>query len=181
MTFSDLKFSVDSQELLNGGWSNLYFPYFQFPIVRLPNLQKNDMVDIVKIKHIEKYSKPPTRFNQSTLLSKMEAEGLGTKSTRADIIATLLKRKYLSQNTFNNLEPTNLGFSIVTVLKKFLPLMFSSELTRHFELQLKNIQLEKHEEKIFTTDAIKKVNNLIYKFENNKAVIKYEISNLLKI
>jgi DNA topoisomerase I len=181
MTLSDVKFSVNSQELLNGGWSNLYYPYFQFPIVRLPNLQKNDMVNIVKIKYIEKYSKPPTRFNQSTLLSKMEAEGLGTKSTRADIIATLLKRKYLSQNTFNNLEPTNLGFSIVTVLKKFVPLMFSSELTRHFELQLKNIQLEKHEEKIFTNDAIKKVNNLIYKFESNKAAINYEISNLLKI
>jgi DNA topoisomerase IA len=59
--------------------------------------------------------------------------------------------------------------------------MFSSELTRHFELQLKNIQLEKHEEKIFTIDAIKKVNNLIYKFESNKAAINYEISNLLKI
>ena len=181
MSLLDLKFSVDSQELLSRGWTDIYFPYFQFPIFHLPNLQKNEMVNLVKIEYFEKFTKPPARFNQSTLLSKMETEGLGTNSTRADIIATLIRRDYLSHNSSNNLEPTNLGFSIVNVLKKFVPLMFSSDLTRHFELQLKNLQLGKYDEKIFTNNAIKKVDNLICKFEDNKIAINHEIVNLLRI
>jgi DNA topoisomerase-1 len=179
MSLFDLKFSVDRQEFLNTGWTDIYFPYFQFPIFQLPNLQKNEAVNLVKIKYIEKFTKPPAKFNQSTLLSKMEAEGLGTNSTRADIIDTLIRRDYLSQNALNNIEPTNLGFSIVTVLTKFVPLMFSCDLTRQFELQLKNLQLEKHDEKIFTNNAIKKVNDLLCKFENNKIAINHEIVNLL--
>jgi DNA topoisomerase-1 len=181
MSLFDLKFSVDSQELLSRGWTDIYCPYFQFPIFHLPNLQKNELVNLVKIEYIEKFTKPAARFNQSTLLSKMETEGLGTNSTRADIIATLIRRNYLYHNTSNNLEPTNLGFSIVNVLKKFVPLMFSSDLTRHFELQLKNLQLGKYDEKIFTNNAIKKVDNLICKFEDNKIAINHEIVNLLRI
>ena len=35
---------------------------------------------------------PPRRYNQSSLLEKMESEGIGTKATRADIIATLVDK-----------------------------------------------------------------------------------------
>ena len=45
---------------------------------------------------IEKFIQPPRRFNQATLLEKMEKDQIGTKTTRANIINTLFKRNYIT-------------------------------------------------------------------------------------
>ena len=62
------------------------------------NSRMGESVEVNEVTAMEDYTKPPARYNQATLLDKMESEGIGTKSTRADIINLLIKRKYIIQD-----------------------------------------------------------------------------------
>lgn len=101
-----------------------------------PTLREGDLVDVEAIvveEHLRSY---PARFNQATLLERMEKEGVGTKATRADIISTLLGRGYVSGET---LVPTELGFALIEVMREHCPQIVSTRLTRDIENQLEKI------------------------------------------
>ncbi len=79
----------------------------------------------------------PPRYNQATLLEKMEKEEIGTKATRADVISTLLDRGYVSGET---LVPTELGFALIEAMREHCPQIISTRLTREVEAQLERVE-----------------------------------------
>ena len=76
------------------GWMVLYKPYVRFNQRKLPELHKGDVLKNVGVEMEEKFTQPSYRYNQASMLAKMEQEKIGTKATRADIISTLFKRNY---------------------------------------------------------------------------------------
>ena len=96
------KFTFRSEEkkIVFEGWIEFYRPYFDLSgfvvLDSLSFLKRNDILENVKIALLEKYTQPPPRYNQSTLLQKMEREKIGTKATRSEIISTLFKRNYIT-------------------------------------------------------------------------------------
>ena len=103
----------------------------------IPTLRQGDSVGVLAIVVEERFRARPARYNQSTLLEKMEKEGVGTKATRADIISTLLLRGYV---TGDALVPTELGFSLIEAMRKHCPQIISTRLTREIEAQLERIE-----------------------------------------
>jgi DNA topoisomerase I len=110
-------FKAEEKKVMIEGWNALYRPYSDIShfITQniLPQINKDDIVKNIEIKLIEKKTQPPPRYNQSSLLQKMEKEKIGTKATRAEIINTLYKRNYITnsvsilkqnQNIFNHQE-----------------------------------------------------------------------------
>jgi DNA topoisomerase-1 len=95
-------FKSEEKKILIEGWIALYRPYSDTShfITHhiLPQINKNDKVKIIDIKLIEKQTQPPPRYNQDSLLQKMEKEKIGTKATRAEIINTLYKRNYITNS-----------------------------------------------------------------------------------
>jgi DNA topoisomerase-1 len=85
----------------------------------------------------EHFRARPARYNQATLLEKMEREGIGTKATRADIISTLLRRGYVAGDT---MVPSELGFSLIEAMREHCPQIISTRLTRDIEAQLEKIE-----------------------------------------
>ncbi len=73
---------------------------------------------VVKVDCIEKFESAPPRFNQSSLLERMERESIGTKATRAETISTLIKRNYVSGDS---LVATDLGLSIIEIMQGDCP------------------------------------------------------------
>jgi DNA topoisomerase I len=67
----------------------------------------------------------------------MENERMGTKATRAEIIATLVGRGYANRES---MEVTDLGFSVVEAMEKFSPAIVTTELTRGIEQELEKIE-----------------------------------------
>lgn len=73
----------------------------------LPALAKGDSVRVVDLEKLEKKTKPPKRFTNSSLLALMQNPkggdgegklvGLGTEATRASIIDELIQRRYVEQ------------------------------------------------------------------------------------
>ncbi len=136
---SSYKFSYTTQEILREGWLYLYPNQLKNYISSSDlNVKIGSKVRIERALLIKTYSKPPPRYNKSTLLKWMEFENIGTEATRAEIIETLLKRGYLKQ-VKNGLDITDLGIKIANVLSSLFTELLSVQLTREFEDKLNKI------------------------------------------
>src|SRR5215211_2072516 len=87
-----------------------------------------------------KLTEPPIYFNYSSLLSKMESEEIGTKSTRGNIIELLIRRDYVTVHNYNNIKSNDLGILLIEFMKKNLPIIISTDLTRSLEHYLADIE-----------------------------------------
>ena len=106
-------FKAEEKKILVEGWIALYRPYSDIShfITQhiLPPINKNDIVKNIDIKLIEKQTQPQSRYNQSSLLQKMEKEKIGTKATRAEIINTLYKRNYITNSVRTSQQNQNIS------------------------------------------------------------------------
>ncbi len=122
------------------GWIKYYRPYATMHDIELPQLNVGDILTNKGIKSTEKFTQPPLRFNQASLLDMMEKEQIGTKATRAEIIRTLIDRGYI---TSESIEATDLGFAVIESMRSYMPDIVSTELTREMEKQLDEVALGK--------------------------------------
>src|SRR3989338_8138029 len=90
---------------------------------------------------VEKQTQPPQRYTEASIIKALEAENLGTKATRAEIIQTLFDRQYA---TGKSIEVTPLGLSVFEAMKKHVPEIMYPDLTRNFEGEMEEIQVKKN-------------------------------------
>jgi DNA topoisomerase-1 len=65
-------------------------------------------------------TQPPPRYTEASLVKALEENGIGRPSTYAPIIETVLQRGYVERED-RALKPTELGFRVVELLKKYFP------------------------------------------------------------
>ncbi|MEM8909694.1 MAG: DNA topoisomerase, partial [Bacteroidota bacterium] len=122
----------------------------------------------------EKQTQPPKNYTEATLLRAMEtagkkvddealrelmkANGIGRPSTRANIIETLFKRRYI-QRKRKLIIPTEMGIQLIDTIQNNL--LKSAELTGQWEKQLRDIEQGKYSAKQFVGDMKAMVSNLI--------------------
>ncbi len=131
------RFLARGEAVLIEGWSRFYAPYSFLREARLPKVSEGDPARMASVSHDAKYTEPPPRFNQSSIIKFMERSGLGTKSTRAEIVDTLYRRGYISGGM---IEVTELGAGVITTLKRHFPRLVSIELTRRVEAEMEEIE-----------------------------------------
>lgn len=134
---SDEIFTTTGKTILDNGWKDIYKHEVKEDSEKedeptLPQVHENDIVDFLTGEILEKVTKPPTRFNPSTLLKAMkeiykyvkdaalkadlkECSGIGTEATRAGIIDKLQTTGFLSLEK-KYLVPTEKAQMMVTVL-----------------------------------------------------------------
>ncbi len=132
-------FKAEGKMPVYEGWMVFYKPYVRLEQRDLPELHKDDAVRNLGVEMEEKFTQPPYRYNQASLLARMEHEKIGTKATRADIIATLFKRNYISSGK-SGIEAADLGFAIIDSMREFMPVIVSTSLTRSMEEQLELVE-----------------------------------------
>jgi DNA topoisomerase I len=94
--------------MLYEGWMYFYKPYVNVARTELIELHEGDILRNVAVTMDEKYTQPQPRFNQATLLEKMEKEKIGTKATRSEVISTLLPVQLRTVMGEVELEPRKL-------------------------------------------------------------------------
>ncbi|MGQ4875239.1 MAG: DNA topoisomerase [Promethearchaeia archaeon] len=98
-------------------------------------------IPILKIDLIKMQTKPPPRYTDTTLLKLMELNGIGTKSTRPEIIKILIKRKLIFRKK-NSYYISDLGnFLISELIKVWLPFL-KPTFTKFVEEQLEKVKNE---------------------------------------
>jgi len=154
-------FKATGSRVLAEGWLRFYGAYAAKESAQLPPLKEGNVAKVLRVEVFEEFSAQPLRYNQSSLLEKMERENLGTKATRADIISTLIGRGYI---TGERISATNLGFAVVGMMKSYSPAIISTKLTRDIEERLQEIERG-------TADARSLVRETIRVLSENLAII----------
>jgi DNA topoisomerase-1 len=150
------QFFVTGRRTKKPGWIKWSGGYNSFNDVELPKFAENDTFNVVDANYTTNYSRPKPRFNQSSLLRKMEDVEIGTKATRSEIIKNLFDRKYVNGDP---ISITPLGETITEVLKKYSSQVISIELSRKLE-QMGDLvensinKTNKSEESFLLSDAI---------------------------
>ena len=72
--------------MVEPGWYTVY-PFSEAQETILPPFVVGEHLSIKKVTLEEKETQPPARYSQSKLIQRMEELGLGTKSTRHEVIA----------------------------------------------------------------------------------------------
>ena len=133
----DHRFRASGSRTTFIGWMKYYRGDVGRKDLEPPPLTKGDSVDVVRVTIEEKFDQRPPRYNQSSLLEKMENEEIGTKATRADIVSTLLSRGYASGES---LEVTGLGFALAETMEDYAPSVLGTALTRQIEERLEAVE-----------------------------------------
>jgi len=131
-------FRVEETGLLVAGWTALTNgARWETTSSRALELRQGDRLLVEAVDVDEQMRAQPVRYNQATLLEKMEREGIGTKATRADTISTLVDRGYASGVA---LVPSSLGFALVETMREYCPKIVTTSLTKEVEAQLDKME-----------------------------------------
>ena len=76
--------------------------------VKLPELEMGNKLEFVDLTKEQKFTQPPARYNEASLIKKLEEMGIGRPSTYAPILATIQDRQYV-EKVDRRLKPTALG------------------------------------------------------------------------
>ena len=136
-------FKVNGKTLEFPGYTAVYKEYVEEDnkdglAGRLPKMEKGDKFELVKILTEQKFTKPPIRFTEASLVKAMEEKGIGRPATYAATITLLTYRKY-AQKEGKYLIPTDLGRKITEYLEKFFSSVINVKFTAYMENRLDDI------------------------------------------
>lgn len=161
-------FFLHGAQVLSDGWMRFYQPYVRSAEVAFPPIEEGEKIDVAEVICEDKFTMPPSRYNPSSLLKKMETEGIGTKATRADIIETVYKRKYVADE---KIAVTDLGFNVTETLHKYCPSVISVKFTKGLEEKMERIQCGEEKRENVLSEAIAYLKPLLEEFKEKEEVI----------
>jgi len=88
---------------------------------------------------VQKFTEPPARFNEASLVKELEERGVGRPSTYASIINTIQDREYVTKIS-GRFYPTEIGMVVCDLLVKNFPYIFDIAYTAKLEEELDDIE-----------------------------------------
>ena len=105
----------------------------------LPDLREGESVALKKLDKEQKFTEPPARYTEATLIRAMEEKGIGRPSTYAPTISTITGREYVAKEG-KYLKPTSLGEVITQLMEERFPDIVDLKFTAHMEDRLDEIE-----------------------------------------
>lgn len=104
----------------------------------VPDIRVNDSLTEVEKIAEQKFTEPPARYTEASLVKTLEEKGIGRPSTYAPTISTILDRMYIEKQN-RNLVPTELGEIVNNVMTKHFKDIVDIEFTANMEEKLDNV------------------------------------------
>ncbi len=135
----------------------------------LPPLKKDENLELKRAEAIERFTRPPARYTEASLVKKLEELGIGRPSTYAPTISTIQKRGYVEKGEREGTErkytklslagneikkevlteitgadkgklfPTDIGILVTDFLKQYFPKILDYKFTAKVEEELDDI------------------------------------------
>lgn len=179
----EIEFKVSGKEILEPGWRDVYAKSQNDEDDAdekttdeertLPTFIKGESGEHIPTL-TEKQTTPPKHYTEATLLRAMETagkfvndeelraalkeNGIGRPSSRASIIETLFKRKYIQRNR-KRIVATPLGIQLIDIIKE--KLLTSCELTGIWEKKLRDIEHQKYDAAQFVNELKIQINQIV--------------------
>ena len=104
----------------------------------LPKASPGEALKLLEIESKQKFTEPPPRYTEGTLVKELEARGIGRPSTYAPTIATIQSRTYVVKEE-GKFRPTELGMYVTDFLVKHFAKLMEYKFTAHMEEELDEI------------------------------------------
>lgn len=108
-------------------------------LVDLPELEKGESLRLWRIEPEQKFTQPPPRYTEASLIKAMEELGIGRPSTYAPTIATLFDRLYVEREG-KALKPTELGAMVTAMLETHFRTIVDTDFTARMEAELDEVE-----------------------------------------
>ena len=184
---AEVPFKTTGKEIITKGW-RVAFETEESKIKKelneaqtLPSFVKAEK-GLHEPSFLQKETKPPRNFTEASLLRAMETagkqvdddemrelmkeNGIGRPSTRASIIETLFRRKYIERQK-KLVIPTQTGIDLINIIDN--ELLKSAELTGRWEKRLKEIERGEFNAGTFINNMKKMVDELVYEVRSNSS------------
>ena len=106
--------------------------------VILPEVAVGESLQLEKVETVQKFTQPPARFNEASLIKKLEELEIGRPSTYAPIISTIQARAYVEKDE-GRFYPTAVGIAVNDFLLKYFENVFDYSFTAEMEGDLDQI------------------------------------------
>ena len=190
---ADVLFKTNGKEVLTKGWRVVFDFSTALEVTKEKDNQEQKILPTFikgeKGPHepsfLEKETKPPRNFTEASLLRAMETagkqvdddemrelmkeNGIGRPSTRASIIETLFRRKYIERKK-KLVVPTQTGIDLIDIIDN--ELLKSAELTGRWEKRLKEIERGEFNAGTFIKNMKAMVDELVYEVRSNKSKVR---------
>jgi DNA topoisomerase-1 len=112
--------------------------------VKLPLLHEGEKLKLISLTPEQKFTLPPARYTEATLIKTMEEKGIGRPSTYAPTISTILERSYV-EKLGKFLVPTELGNIVTKMLAENFRNIVDTAFTAKMEESLDEVELGKRD------------------------------------
>jgi DNA topoisomerase-1 len=134
------------ESLIFEGWSAVWPLDLKGDL--LAKAEKGEILNLVSAGKEQKFTRPPARYSEATLIKTLEEDGVGRPSTYATIVDTLYDRGYVEKNDDKRLTPTALGMTVDEFLKRYfdrdnVSSIVDAGFTAEMELELDDIEENK--------------------------------------
>jgi len=108
----------------------------------LPALEKGDLLKLIELFSEQRFTQPPSRFTEASLIRTLEERGIGRPSTYASIMLAIKGREYVTK-TSGIFKPTELGMTVTDLLIQNFGDIVDIDFTAHMEDDLDEIAQNK--------------------------------------
>ena len=105
----------------------------------LPPLEEGQVLKLRELKSEQKFTQPPARYTEATLIKALEENGIGRPSTYAPIITTIIDRGYVEREQ-KKLKPTLLGRAVDGLMLEQFPHIVDVDFSAEMEKNLDKIE-----------------------------------------
>ncbi len=105
----------------------------------LPDCKEGDPVQLQDVLTEQKFTQPPTRYTEASLVKALEEQGIGRPSTYAPTISTVIARGYVSREK-KRLYPTELGRTVNGLMTDYFAPIVDTGFTAQLEEKLDNVE-----------------------------------------
>jgi len=168
-------FKAKGYEYIDKGWIK-YYPYFDSKVKDLPELVEGEEIKVIEVEMLEKETQPPKRHSQGSLIQEMDKLGLGTKSTRHEIIQKLYYRGYIENNVP---VPTLKGSAVSLALENYATPITKPDMTATLEKDMDEIAKGNKFMDEVVKESEEMLENIINVLDENKVKIGNSIKEAL--
>ena len=138
----DYTLKASGSKLIFDGFQRVYNPQMdEDKDSFLPALEEGEVLKAQEITSEQKFTEPPSRFTEASLVKELEDKNIGRPSTYAPIIGTLSERKYIERQK-KSLIPTELGFLVTGMMEEYFKEIVDVGFTADMEDKLDDVEVK---------------------------------------